>query len=61
MADKMQCPNCGVDMNHHADKLVEATGAAEASAIDKVLGGFVEQVYSCPDCGHAESRRAVTG
>ncbi len=27
---KMSCPECGIEMNHHADKLVDPVGPEEA-------------------------------
>jgi endogenous inhibitor of DNA gyrase (YacG/DUF329 family) len=57
-AAKMQCPQCGVDMNHHADKLVYPTCPADAAKIDRELGGMVEEIHTCPECGKSHSRRA---
>lgn len=52
----MRCPNDGGEMNHHADKLVEALGDEEEGAVDPTFGGHVEQVFTCPRCGRVESR-----
>ena len=30
---KMICPDCGTEMNHHAEKLIEPTTAEEARRI----------------------------
>ncbi len=54
----MNCPQCGVAMNHHAEKLVEPLNAAEARRMDAALGGAVEEMHTCPKCGTAHSRRA---
>ena len=54
---KMVCPECGVEMNHHAEKLAEPVNAEEARRADPVLGGIIEEVHTCPDCGHSASRR----
>ena len=51
MAQKMICPVCGVEMNHHADKLIYTDGPARSD-----LGGSVEEFHSCPECGRTESR-----
>ena len=50
---KMLCPQCREEMNHHADKLlyVDAPEAAPA-------GEYIEEFYTCPDCGVAASRHA---
>ena len=52
--DKMRCPDCGAEMNHHADKL--DYGAAPDGAPD--AGGVVIEAHTCPDCGRAAARRA---
>ncbi len=53
----MKCPDCGIDMTHHADKLVDPVSAEEASQIDSALGGLIEEAHTCPECGRGESRR----
>jgi len=55
----MRCPNCGAEMNHHAEKLVQPTGSAEAASVDPALGGVIEEVHTCPACGRQAARRAV--
>jgi hypothetical protein len=42
-------------MNHHAEKLVVT--AAPDPDVDSDLGGYVQELHSCPSCGHLESRR----
>ena len=54
----MICPRCGATMNHHADKLVDASRAEDAAAVDPALGGMIDEMFGCPRCGNAESRRA---
>jgi hypothetical protein len=39
----MNCPACGEQMNHHADKL-DPTGPARVIA----------QIHTCRKCGHVE-------
>jgi predicted RNA-binding Zn-ribbon protein involved in translation (DUF1610 family) len=58
--NKMICPKCGDEMNHHADKLVYPVSAQEAEIMDLVLGGVIEETHCCPGCGAVESRRAVS-
>ena len=55
--EKMKCPECGLEMNHHAEKLTEPVNAEEARLADPALGGIIEEVHTCPECGHAASRR----
>ncbi|HZB46579.1 MAG TPA: hypothetical protein VE360_15090 [Pyrinomonadaceae bacterium] len=54
----MVCPDCGVGMNHHADKLVYGGEAAEAG---DGPGGVVEEAHSCPKCGKTLTRREGAG
>ncbi|MGH7848516.1 MAG: hypothetical protein ACREQW_25535 [Candidatus Binatia bacterium] len=54
---KMICPKCGDEMNHHADKLVNPVTAEEAERINPALGGLIEETHYCPGCGAVESRR----
>ena len=35
-------------MNHHADKL---DYSGEPEGVDLKLGGVLEEVHSCPECG----------
>ena len=55
--NKMKCPDCGIDMNHHADKIDYSAALAEP-AIATELGGVIEEVHTCPGCGKAELRIA---
>ena len=54
----MICPTCGIEMNYHAEKLVYPSGPQEASSVDPVLGGMIEELHTCPGCGSGASRRA---
>ena len=58
--EKMMCPDCRVEMNHHSDKLVYATDLPQAGAIDPGLGGFIEEFHTCPKCGGGASRHVET-
>jgi ribosomal protein S27AE len=55
--NKMICPKCGDEMNHHADKLVDPVTPEEQKHINPVLGGLIEETHQCPSCGGVESRR----
>jgi len=57
-ASPMICPRCGIEMNHHAEKLVYPTESGDDAAVDSVLGGIVEELHACPACGAGASRRA---
>ena len=56
--DKMICPSCRVEMNHHCDKLVYTTDPQDAGQADPSLGGFIEELHTCPVCGGGASRHA---
>jgi len=56
-ASKMICPNCGVEMNHHCDKLVYAADPQPAH-VEEATGGFLEEFHTCPKCGGGASRHA---
>jgi NAD(P)H-dependent FMN reductase len=58
---KMICPECGMEMNHHADKLGLSGAAAEPEATDSDLGGVIEEAHTCPSCGKGAARRAASG
>jgi ribosomal protein S27AE len=53
--DKMKCPYCGAEMNHHADKLVcDATPDDE----DADEGGLILEAHACPACGRSATRES---
>lgn len=56
--EKMICPDCGVEMNHHADKIDYSAALDESVAIDPSFGGIVEEAHTCPSCGRTHLRRA---
>jgi hypothetical protein len=56
--DKMICPHCGNEMNHHADKLIHPSDRRQLQKIDPSLGGLIEQTHGCPACGAVASRIA---
>jgi predicted RNA-binding Zn-ribbon protein involved in translation (DUF1610 family) len=53
----MTCPKCGHLMNWHAEKLVEPRSLRDAEDADPALGGLIEEMHACPNCGNVESRR----
>jgi rubrerythrin len=57
MPDKMICPVCGAQMNQHAEKIDYTAALDDPEAVDKDLGGVLEEVYGCPVCGHTQVRR----
>jgi hypothetical protein len=59
--EKIICPKCGNQMNHHADKLDYMTALTELDAVEPNLGGIIEEVHTCPNpnCKNVELRRAT--
>ena len=53
----MMC-SCGREMNHHAEKLVDPVTPEEAAQVDPALGGIIEEMHYCPECGTGKARRA---
>jgi ribosomal protein S27AE len=53
---KLQCPQCGSDMNFHAQMVREPQSAAEAAKVDPRLGGVLSEFHACPGCGASAAR-----
>jgi ribosomal protein S27AE len=53
----MICPDCGVEMNHHADKVDYTATLSEPDAIDPDLGGVLKEAHTCPECGKTAIRK----
>ncbi len=56
---KMICSDCGVEMNHHAEKIDYTAMLTEPEAIDPDLGGVLEEAHTCPECGKTEMRKVT--
>jgi rRNA maturation endonuclease Nob1 len=54
----MLCPDCGAQMNHHADKVDYNAGLDDPALIDPDFGGVVEEAHTCASCGRMEVRVA---
>ena len=52
----MICPDCRVELIHHASKVIPPRNDAEAEAFDPELGGVVLEAHTCPECGKGASR-----
>ena len=57
-SEKMVCPDCGVEMNLHAEKVEYAAPDAPAEGFDPDLGGLLEEFHTCPECGRTAARTA---
>lgn len=58
MREKMVCPDCHVEMNHHADKIDYSAALEDGAEVDPMFGGILEEAHTCPVCGHTHLRRA---
>lgn len=56
--NKMVCPDCGLELNYHAEKIDYSIPPDELNEIDAALGGVLEEIHSCPSCGKTETRRS---
>lgn len=50
---------CGAEMNHHAMKIDYSVD--DSGLIDRAFGGVVEEVHTCPNCGHISLRHSNGG
>jgi predicted RNA-binding Zn-ribbon protein involved in translation (DUF1610 family) len=57
--EKMICPDCGVEMNYHADKIDYPEALDEGDHVDPAFGGIIEEAHTCPVCGRTHMRRAA--
>jgi ssDNA-binding Zn-finger/Zn-ribbon topoisomerase 1 len=55
---KVRCPECGAEMNFHAEKLDLIRALDDPAATDPELGGVVVQFHACPACKFVLQRRA---
>ncbi|MBV9924229.1 MAG: hypothetical protein JOZ96_04245 [Acidobacteria bacterium] len=55
--EPLNCPDCGTQMNHHADKPDRGAAAADDSP-DAAEDFPVIEAHSCPACGRTATRPA---
>ena len=53
---KMICPDCGVELNIHAEKVDYTASLEEPGSVDEFFGGVLLEAGSCPKCGKTEVR-----
>jgi predicted RNA-binding Zn-ribbon protein involved in translation (DUF1610 family) len=58
LAEKLVCPECGVEMNRHALKVDYGAASDNPEVNDPDFDGVLEEVHACPVCGKASLRRA---
>ena len=56
--EKLSCADCGVEMNHHAEKIDYARTSQGEGASDEWHGGVLEEFHTCPACGRTSTRGA---
>jgi NAD(P)H-dependent FMN reductase len=56
--EKMTCPSCKVEMNHHCDKVLYNPDPPDSAPADSTLGGFVAPIHTCPECGGSATGHA---
>jgi ssDNA-binding Zn-finger/Zn-ribbon topoisomerase 1 len=49
--ERVRCPRCGAEMNRRGEMVDCAAGLAEPWAADPDLGGALQEVHQCPNCG----------
>lgn len=54
--EKLICPNCGVAMNLHAEKIDYTRPPDKGEEFDEGLGGRIEEFHTCPACGLTQAR-----
>jgi hypothetical protein len=47
---RVSCPNCGGEMNHHADKVDFSASLEDGDAMDPDLGGVLAEFHTCAGC-----------
>ena len=52
----MKCSDCGVEMNHHAEKLDFSMAFSDSGETDRDFGGALEEFHTCPECGKTYSQ-----
>lgn len=55
---KMTCPDCGVEMNRHAEKINYTAALTESCAADPDIGAVVKEAHTCPQCGQTVMKSA---
>jgi predicted RNA-binding Zn-ribbon protein involved in translation (DUF1610 family) len=53
---KLDCPDCGVEMNHQAMTL--DYGIDDPEIVESIFGGVLKEAHCCPECGRTELKAA---
>ena len=57
--EPMMCPDCGIAMNRHAEKLEYWEDPVEHGGVDLELGGILAESHTCPRCGQTAARKTI--
>lgn len=55
---KAVCPDCGVEMNYHAEKVDYTESLSNLKSVDPDFGGILQEAHTCPECGKTTLRKA---
>jgi ssDNA-binding Zn-finger/Zn-ribbon topoisomerase 1 len=55
---KLRCPECGAEMNFHAEKLDLSRSFEGVAEADPELGGVLVEIHTCPACKFVLERPA---
>jgi ssDNA-binding Zn-finger/Zn-ribbon topoisomerase 1 len=47
---KLRCPECGAEMNFHAEKVDQSRTFEEVATLDPALDGVLVEIHTCPAC-----------
>jgi ssDNA-binding Zn-finger/Zn-ribbon topoisomerase 1 len=47
---KVRCPECGAEMNFHAEKVDFSRTFEDSGPTDLELGGLLVEIHTCPVC-----------
>ena len=59
--EKMICPRCGAEMNHHSDKIIYFSDLEDAVSSDSTVRGHIEEFHACQNCVKREIVKARDG
>jgi hypothetical protein len=55
---KLRCPECGEEMNFHAEKVDQSETFERIAPLDPDFGGVLVEVHTCPGCRFVLERPA---
>ena len=51
--ERVRCPRCGAQMTRLGEMVDCAAGLATPWPVDAELGGVLQEMHQCPNCGNA--------